>query len=208
MRERGFEECSIQSVGTELQCSSDGFCVGHMAANFMNQFGNSEGKRYLKNAAYSPSLSGEDHWMKALAQLSPEMYAWARSDHKGSLDEGTRRLLVAAIMRATHERLQQLLIRKGREAMTQISAGQEFSQYLIRAIEKLRESLPNMRVAHCDRQSEVFSVDELQEMEGYGMLWHPVLQLDSSGGRYVDPVYKIQSVFSVYRVEFPPIPEE
>ncbi|MED6199940.1 hypothetical protein PIB30_080566 [Stylosanthes scabra] len=62
-----------------------------------------------------------------------------------------------------------------------------------------------MRVTHCDRQSEVFSVDELEEMEGcdhsvcisisasvtveysrrfiirVGMLWHPVLQLDSSG---------------------------
>ncbi|MED6131204.1 hypothetical protein PIB30_007495 [Stylosanthes scabra] len=102
-------------------------------------------------------------------------------------------------MRATYERLQQLFIRKGREAMAQISAGQEFSQHLIRSIEKLRKSLPNMRVTHHDRQSEVFSVDELEETEGYaGLEW----------GRYVDPVYKIQSVFSVYWVEFPPIPDE
>ncbi|MED6215635.1 hypothetical protein PIB30_115788, partial [Stylosanthes scabra] len=72
-------------------------------------------------------------------------------------------------MRATYERLQQLFIRKGREAVAQISVGQEFSQHLTRAIEKLRESLPKMRVTHCDRQAEVFSVDEVEELEGYGM---------------------------------------
>ncbi|MED6185878.1 8-hydroxygeraniol dehydrogenase [Stylosanthes scabra] len=59
--------------------------------------------------------------------------------------KGTRRLPVAATMRATYERLQQLFIRKGWEAMAQLNAGQQWSQHLI--------------------QAEVFTVDELEETE-------------------------------------------
>ncbi|MED6204865.1 hypothetical protein PIB30_012636 [Stylosanthes scabra] len=67
-------------------------------------------------------------------------------------------------MRATYERLQQLFIRKGREAMAQINLGQQWSHHLLRSIEKLRESIPRMRVTHCDRQAEVFTVDELADV--------------------------------------------
>ncbi|MED6132133.1 hypothetical protein PIB30_016345 [Stylosanthes scabra] len=97
-------------------------------------------------------------------------------------------------MRATYERLQQLFIRKGREAMAGLNSGQQWSHHLVRAIEKLRESIPRLRVTHCDRQAKVFTVDELEATEEWGT--------------FIDPVYSMESVFNEYRVEFPPIPDE
>ncbi|MED6131000.1 hypothetical protein PIB30_005954 [Stylosanthes scabra] len=62
-----------------------------------------------------------------------------------------------------------------------------------------------MQVTHCDRQAEVFTVDELEETEGYGVVR---FRVNLRVGQNVDPMYSAESVFNVYRVEFPPIPDE
>ncbi|MED6196717.1 hypothetical protein PIB30_049965 [Stylosanthes scabra] len=86
--------------------------------------------------------------------------------------KGTRRLPVAAIIRATYDRLQQLFVRKGRESEAQMNAGMRFSQTLLAAIERSRKDLCKMRVTHCDRMGSVFSVEELEELSGlFG--WQP-----------------------------------
>ncbi|RYR42454.1 hypothetical protein Ahy_A08g038942 [Arachis hypogaea] len=48
-----------------------------MAVNFMTRFKSAEGKRYLINAAYSPSKAGYEWYMDALRGVSPAMVDWA-----------------------------------------------------------------------------------------------------------------------------------
>ncbi|RYR63036.1 hypothetical protein Ahy_A04g020818 [Arachis hypogaea] len=60
----------------------------------------------------------------------------------------------------TYERLQKLFVTKGREAQSQMAAGNYFSQRLMAAIEK-------MRVTDCDRRASVFVVKELKPFEGW-----------------------------------------
>ncbi|MED6170581.1 hypothetical protein PIB30_032384 [Stylosanthes scabra] len=46
-----------------------------------------------------------------------------------------------------------------------------FSQTLLSVIEKSREDLNKMRLTHCDRQTSVFSIEELEELHGsFGQL--------------------------------------
>ncbi|RYR47975.1 hypothetical protein Ahy_A07g033963 [Arachis hypogaea] len=79
--------------------------------------------------------------------------------------KGTRNLPVAAIVRTTYERLQQLFVRRGREAHAQLQGGQIHSQQLLTAINKNRESLPMLRVTHCDRRASIFSVEEMEPVD-------------------------------------------
>ncbi|MED6124547.1 hypothetical protein PIB30_059949 [Stylosanthes scabra] len=110
----------------------------------------------------------------------------------------------------------------------------KFSQRLLVAIERSREDLSKMRVTHCDRMASVFSVEELEELSGsfgcsflvrlrqgtcdcgeFQLLHYPCRHALAScaiatmeWGQFVDPVYSMHSVFSVYRADFPPIPDE
>ncbi|QHO25023.1 uncharacterized protein DS421_12g377460 [Arachis hypogaea] len=141
------------------------YCIRHMASNFNSRFKSTEGKRYLINAAYSPSKEGCNWYLDALGTLSHEMVDWAlcftkelwlqhcdegcRYDHMTNLSEcinvvlkETRNLPVAAIVQATYEQLQQLFVRRGCEAHAQLQGGQIHSLRLLAAIDKNRESLP------------------------------------------------------------------
>ncbi|XP_025638643.1 uncharacterized protein [Arachis hypogaea] len=106
------------------------YCIRHMASNFNSKFKSAEGKRYLINAAYSLSKEGCDWYLDALGTISREMVDWALHFRKNlwlqhcdegrryghmtaNLSEcinvvlkGMRNLPVAAIVRATYERLQ------------------------------------------------------------------------------------------------------
>ncbi|XP_029153437.1 uncharacterized protein [Arachis hypogaea] len=145
----------------------------------------------------------------------------------------TRNLLIAAIVRTTYERLRHLFVRKGRKAHAQLQGGQIFSQQLLTAIEKNKESLPMMRVTHCDRRAFVFSTEEVEPMEGwcqslyrvclnacicdcglfqylhypcrYALAAWATASIES--GHLVDPLYKMASVFKVYEMKFLPIPD-
>ncbi|MED6172249.1 hypothetical protein PIB30_048296 [Stylosanthes scabra] len=87
----------------------------------------------------------KDNSMRAAKGSPPPAVSVLQSQSLNqTLPKGTRRLPVGAILRATYDRLQQMFVRKGREATAQINAGQKFSQHLIWPIEKLRESLSKM----------------------------------------------------------------
>ncbi|XP_016165251.1 uncharacterized protein LOC107607867 [Arachis ipaensis] len=166
------------------------YCIRHMAANFMTRFKSAEGKRYLINAAYSPSQAGYEWYMDALRGVSPTMVDWAGHFRKeiwlqhcdngcrfghmttnlseciNAVLKGTWYLLISAIVRIAYERLQKLFVTNGREAQSQLAAGCRFSQKLLAAIEKSREGISKMRVTHCDRRASVFVVEELEPFEG------------------------------------------
>ncbi|XP_016178595.1 uncharacterized protein LOC107621064 [Arachis ipaensis] len=165
--------------------------IRYMASNFNSRFKSTEGKRYLINAAYSLSKEGCDWYLDALGTLSREMVDWALRFRKelwlqhcdegrryghmttnlseciNAMLKGTRNLPMAAIVRATYERLQQLFVRKGREALAQLQGRQIHSQRLLEAIDKNRESLPMLRVTHCDRRTSVFSVKEMEPLDAW-----------------------------------------
>ncbi|XP_025703925.1 uncharacterized protein [Arachis hypogaea] len=203
------------------------YCIRHMTVNFMSRFKLAEGKRYLINAAYSPSQAGFEWYMDVLRGVSLAMADWAghfrkeiwlqhcdsgrRFSHMttnlseciNAVLKGTRYLPISAVIRITYERLQKLFVTKGREAQSQLVAGNRFSQRLLVAIEKNRKGIPKMHVTHCDRWASVFVVEELEPFEVAGCTaasieWVP----------YVNPIYRQEAVFKVYEMEFPPIPNE
>ncbi|RYR41800.1 hypothetical protein Ahy_A08g038221 [Arachis hypogaea] len=167
------------------------FCVRQKAANFMFRFMSAEGKPYLINTAYSPSKVRYEWYVDSLRGLSQEMADWAGRFNKEiwlqhcdggrrfghmttNLSEcihivlkGTRCLLISSIIRCTLVRLQKLFVTKGREAQAQLTAENYFSQRLMAAVEKNRESIPKMHVTHYDRQASVFVVEELEPFEGW-----------------------------------------
>ncbi|RYR36643.1 hypothetical protein Ahy_A09g041604 [Arachis hypogaea] len=116
--------------------------------------------------------------------------------------KGMRNLPVATIVRATYERLQQLFVCRGRETHAQLQGGQIYSQWLLTSIDYNKESLPMMRVTHCDRRESVFSVKELKPVDV------ACIAGSIEWGHFVDPVYTMVSVFNVYERKFPPIPDE
>ncbi|XP_057734846.1 uncharacterized protein LOC130950361 [Arachis stenosperma] len=201
------------------------YCIRHMASNFNLRFKSAEGKGYLVNVAYIPSNECCDWYLDALGTLSGEMVDWALCFKKDlwlqHCDEDRRyghmttnlsecinvvlketgNLPVAAIVRATYERLQQLFVCRGRETHAQLQGGQIYSQWLLTSIDKNRESLPMMRVTHCDRRESVFSVEELKPVDA-------CVAASIEWGHFVDPVYTIVSIFNVYEREFLPIPDE
>ncbi|RYR28595.1 hypothetical protein Ahy_B01g052736 [Arachis hypogaea] len=77
-----------------------------------------------------------------------------------------------------------------------------------------------MRVTHCDRWASVFSVEEVEPMEGwcqtsYRSLHYPCRHVFTAyaaaiieWGNFVDPVYKMASVFKIYEIDFLLIPDE
>ncbi|MED6147588.1 hypothetical protein PIB30_045220 [Stylosanthes scabra] len=107
-----------------------------------------------------------------------------------------------------------------------------FSHTLLVAIERSREDLSKMCVTHCDRMASVFSVEELEELRGlfgrsfrvrlrqgtcdcreFQSLHYPCRHALAScaaatmeWGQFVDPVYNMHSVFSVYRCRVPAHP--
>ncbi|XP_025617319.1 uncharacterized protein [Arachis hypogaea] len=168
------------------------YCIRHMAVNFMSRFKLVEGKRYLINAAYSPSQVGFEWYMDASRGVSPAMVDWADRFRKeiwfqhcdsgqrfrhmtmnlseciNAVLKGTCYLAILAIVRITYERLQKLFVTKGREAQSQLAAENRFSQRLLAAIKKNRKSILKMRGTHCDRWAFVFIVEELESLEGWG----------------------------------------
>ncbi|XP_072064224.1 uncharacterized protein [Arachis hypogaea] len=167
------------------------YCVRHMAANFISHLKSSKGKRYLINAAYSPSKAGYEWYIDALRGLSREMAdcvgrfnkeIWLQHCDDGrqfghmianllecinTMLKVTRYLPISAIVRCTYERLQKLFVTTGREAEAQLAARNRYSQWLMTAIEKNREDIPNMRVTHCDRRVSVFVVEVLEPFESW-----------------------------------------
>ncbi|XP_072078163.1 uncharacterized protein [Arachis hypogaea] len=190
---------------------------------------NSEGKRYLVNATYSPSKKGCDWYLDMLKGLSRDMLDWTLRFKKAlwlqHCDKGHR---------FSHMTTNLSECIKGHEVQAQLNSGQVFSQQLLAAIEKNRNSLPKITVTHCDRRALVFSVDETKLLEEWSQISCPIrlnMQQCDCGvfqdlhypcrhalaacsaasiewGAFVNLVYRIDLVFKVYEIEFPSIPNE
>ncbi|KAL4315053.1 hypothetical protein AHAS_Ahas15G0146600 [Arachis hypogaea] len=117
-------------------------------------------------------------------------------------------------------------------AEAQVSCGQIFSQFLQKAILANREGITQMLVISHDRATSIFTVDEIASVGsqsrfrvylrqrrcdcGYFQVLHypcahaltacAHARLDWQS--YVDDVYRVENVFRVYQMEFPPLPDE
>ncbi|XP_016204688.1 uncharacterized protein LOC107645222 [Arachis ipaensis] len=149
-----------------------------------------------------------------------------------SVLKGTRNLPVCAIVKSMYHRLNELFVLKGRQAQAQIASGQVFSQFLQKAILANREGISQMLMTSYDRATTIFTVDEIAAVGvqsrfrvnlqyrrcdcGYFQALHypcahalaacAYARLDWK--QYVDLVYRVESVFRVYEMEFQPLPDE
>ncbi|XP_015947756.1 uncharacterized protein LOC107472741 [Arachis duranensis] len=138
------------------------------------------------------------------------------SECVNSILKGVRNLPVCLLVKATYGRLAELFVRKGREAEAQMETGQQFSQHLVKCIEA------NLKMARCftvtvyDRDnSESPSQRQLRLVLSHWALHFPCPHALAcyaysrlTWEPYVHQVYRLSSVFSVYRMGFtPPISE-
>ncbi|XP_029147106.1 uncharacterized protein [Arachis hypogaea] len=149
-----------------------------------------------------------------------------------SVLKGTRNLPVCAIVKSTYHRLNELFVLKGQQAQAQIASGQVFSQFLQKGILANREGIPQMLVTSYDRNTTIFTVDEIAvvgvqsqfrvnlqyrrcDCGFFQALHYPCAHALAACAyarldwqQYVDLVYHVESVFRVYEREFQPMPDE
>ncbi|XP_015944398.1 uncharacterized protein LOC107469542 [Arachis duranensis] len=163
------------------------FYIRHEAANFALTFKGKDARRLLVNAAYAKTEVEFNYWFDILRSEDPAMCEWANR-----IDGQESPCVLAG--EATYGRLAELFICKGREAEAQLRSRQQFSQHLVKCIDA------NMKTARCftvtlyDRDNSEFTISEMTPTDLFSL------------GNY--RVYRLSSVFSVYRMGFtPPIPE-
>ncbi|XP_025664722.1 uncharacterized protein [Arachis hypogaea] len=165
------------------------YCIKHLTANFMAHFKSAKGKRYLINAAYSSSKAGYECG-RQFGHMTTNLLECINTVLKG-----TRYLLISAIVRITYERLQKLFVMKGREAQSQMLAGNRISQRLMVAIEKNREGIRRY-------------VSRIVTGGPLCLLWKRCAASSIEWAPYVHPVYRHEAIFKVYEIEFPLISDE
>ncbi|MED6165537.1 hypothetical protein PIB30_100471 [Stylosanthes scabra] len=105
----------------------------------------------------------------------------------------------------------QLWIRKRQEAQAQVVAGSILSQYMLLEIEKSKSELPKMRAKSIQ---SVFAAENLRlwQISAASFSMHACGRGMSrrwiEWGAYVDPVFGMEVVFSVYAMDFPPISDQ
>ncbi|XP_029153244.1 uncharacterized protein [Arachis hypogaea] len=148
--------------------------------------------------------------------------------------KGCRNLPIMALVKSIYFRLGELFARKGSEALAQLQVGAKFSQALMKAIEFNSKHINTMNVYQFDRSRTNFTIKELAAVPGskqqnYQVLLdedkcdcgyfqalhipcHHMLAACSHARldwkRFVHPVYRMESVFNVYKSEFRPIGHE
>ncbi|KAL4288307.1 hypothetical protein AHAS_Ahas19G0273100 [Arachis hypogaea] len=136
--------------------------------------------------------------------------------------KGSRNSPITTLVKSSYFRLGELFARKGSEALTQLQIGAEFSQTLVKTIEFNSKHVNTMNVYQFDRLRTNFTVEELAAVLlnegtcdcGYFQALHlpcrHVLAACSHARldwkSFIHPVYRIESVFNVYRSEFRPRP--
>ncbi|XP_016194985.1 uncharacterized protein LOC107635952 [Arachis ipaensis] len=190
----------------------------HVAANFSLTLKGKDARRLLVNAAYAKTEVEFDYWFDILRSEDPAMCDWANqieyslwtqhpdegqrfghmttniSECVNSILKGVRNLPVCSLVKATYGRLAELFVRKGREVEAQLGTGQQFCQHLVKYIEANLKTVRCFTVTLYDRDNSEFTVSETTPTGSF------------SFGSY--RVYRLSSMFSVYRMGFtPPIPE-
>ncbi|XP_025685236.1 uncharacterized protein [Arachis hypogaea] len=202
-------------------------CIRHVAANFALTFKGKDARRLLVNAAYAKTEHCDEG--QRFEHMTTNI-----SECVNSILKGFRNLLVYSLVKATYGRLAELFVRKGREAEAQLGTEQQFSQHLVKCIEANLKTARCFTVTLYDRDNSEFTVVEttptgLFSLGSYRvslgsqtcdcsyfqalhfpcphalacyaysrLTWHP----------YIHLVYRLSSIFSVYRMGFtPPIPK-
>ncbi|XP_029152384.1 uncharacterized protein [Arachis hypogaea] len=156
------------------------------------------------------------------------------SECVNSILKGVRNLPVCVLVKATYGRLADLFVWKGREAEAQLGTGQHFSQRLIKAIEANLKALRYFTVTLYDRDNSEFIVAKTTPTGSFSLGIYRVFLTDQTRdcgyfqalhypcrhalvycayarltwSTYVHEMYRLNSVFDVYRMGFtPPIPE-
>ncbi|XP_016172742.1 uncharacterized protein LOC107615149 [Arachis ipaensis] len=166
------------------------FCVRHIAANFALSYKSKEARRILVNAVYAKTEEDHRYYMDILRKEDPAMVEWCdriglelwtqyrdggrRYGHMttnifeciNAVFKGTRNLPAGSLVKSTYGRLAELLVRKGKEAESQVGAKQEFCQTLMKAIERNLQASRNMWVDLYDRGNSEFVVEELAPTAG------------------------------------------
>ncbi|XP_057719858.1 uncharacterized protein LOC130934288 [Arachis stenosperma] len=210
------------------------FCIRHVAANFTLTFKGKDARRLLVNTAYAKTEVEFNYWFDILRTEDPAMCEWANrivyslwtqhcdegrrfghmttniSECMNSIPKSVRNLPVCSLVKATYGRLAELFVLKGREAEVQLGTGQEFSQYLVKCIEA------NLKTARCFTVTLLYSLanqtcdcgsfQALHFLCPHALACCAYSQVNWTA--YVHRVYRLSSVFSVYRMGFtPPILE-
>ncbi|XP_020981616.1 uncharacterized protein LOC110273081 [Arachis duranensis] len=148
------------------------------------------------------------------------------SECVNSILKGVRNLLVCSLVKATYGRLAELFIRKGREAEAQLGTGQQFSQHLVKCIEANLKMARCFTVTLYDRDNSEFTVAEITPTGSFSLdsyrvslasqtcdcVYFQALHFPCPHALaccaysqltwepYVHQVYRLSSVFSVYRM--------
>ncbi|XP_029154717.1 uncharacterized protein [Arachis hypogaea] len=132
------------------------------------------------------------------------------SECMNSILNSVRNLPVCSLVKATYGRLAKLFVRKGREAKAQLGTRKEFSQHLVKCIEA------NLKMVRCFTVTLLCSLaNQTCDCRSFQALYflcpHALACCAYSRVNwtaYVHRVYRLSSVFSVYRMGFtPPILE-
>ncbi|XP_057760981.1 uncharacterized protein LOC130981397 [Arachis stenosperma] len=157
------------------------------------------------------------------------------SECVNSILKGVRNLPVCSLVKAAYGRLAELFVRKGIEAEAQMETGQQFSQHLVKCIEANLKTARCFTVTVYDRDNSEFTVAETTPTDSFSLCSYRVSLASQTCDcgyfqalhfpcphalaccaysrltwePYVHHVYRLSSVFSVYRMGFtPPIPED
>nr|XP_029148829.1 uncharacterized protein LOC114925375 [Arachis hypogaea] len=133
------------------------------------------------------------------------------SECVNSILKGVRNLPVCSLVKATYGRLAELFVRKGREAEAQLGTGQEFSQdnsefTVAETTPTGSFSLGSYRVSLASQTCDCGYFQALHFPCPHALACCAYSRVTWTA--YVHRVYRLSTVFNVYRMGFtPPIPE-
>lgn len=146
-----------------------------------------------------------------------------------SVLKGTRNLPITSIVQSIYYRLAELFVKKGQQQHAMINAGREYSEVLTRTMDDNRRKANSHIVRSFTRENQEFLVEELvNPLEGrpagkfkvnlkdtwcdcgkFQTLHFPCSHVIAACAsvhvdymQFVDPVYKLENIFNVYRQEF------
>ncbi|XP_072084703.1 uncharacterized protein [Arachis hypogaea] len=147
---------------------------------------------------------------------------------------GSRNLSITSLVKSTYFWLGELFARKGSEALAQLQVGVKFLQTLMKDIEFNSKHINSMNLYQFDRSRTSYTVEVLAAVPGFRQQNYQVLldegncdcgyfqelhlpcryilaacsqaRIDWKG--FVHPLYRMDSIFNVYKVQFRPIGHE
>ncbi|XP_039122070.1 uncharacterized protein LOC120258686 [Dioscorea cayenensis subsp. rotundata] len=222
---------TFRSLGREMSAphAYHVYCIRHISANFMRRFRNKEMQRIVVNIGYSKTIQDFNYWYGLLQDNDEEATRWLDNiprekwaqafDKEGrryghmttnlaecvnSVLKGTRNLPITAMVKSTYFRLAELFVRKGVQAQAQIASSLIFSESLMKVIQENQQAASSIYVRQFDHEEKSFMMLHFPCRHVLAACSHIHLHWEE----YVDNVYRLQTVFNVYRKEFEPVSNE